>query len=74
MLTSRPHLDLAALYEPPAAFLETLVQVLRRNDHTSATCQGLDFQRPVLDPSEEFLDDAHFVDDVQMVPIVYILV
>lgn len=70
MLAPCSHFNLSVLDERPAALLKTLIKIFARNNHSNTRGEGLNFQTPVLDLSQHFLDGSYFVDNVQVISIV----
>lgn len=70
VLTPGPHFSLTELHNIPAEILHALVQIFRRNYHSRATSQSLNFQTSILELSKHFLHRSYLVDDVEVVLLI----
>lgn len=73
MLAACPHFDLAVLHQRPAELDQALIQIFARYHEPLARRQGLDRQAPVLELCEHFLDRADFIDDIEVILFVHVL-
>ena len=71
MLTSRTHLNFSIFDKRSAALLETLIEILTRDDYTNTRSERLNLQTPVFDLGQHLLNRADFVDDVKVVSVVH---